>query len=150
MIEADEKQNKKEALDMISAAKKSFEAKVKDDLSKMREEFRTWFAKKRLGLSKLSECPACSEQCIVAGEKITSGEPRLEENDIVQETFVLPTKLRCPFCGLRLESHALLHGADLGGQYSVKEYHDPVEFHGIDPAEYFDPADYYEPDYGND
>jgi hypothetical protein len=150
MIEADERQNKKEALDMISAAKKAFAEKNKDELPKDREEFNTWLANKPPRLSKLAICPACGEQCLLTGEKIASGEPRLEENEIVQETFVLPTRLACPFCRLRLESHASLHGADLGGQYSVKEYHDPVKFHGIDPTEYFDPADYFEPDYGND
>jgi hypothetical protein len=58
--------------------------------------------------------------------------------------------LQCYSCGLLLDVHTALYGGDLGGQYSVTEEHDPVEFHQIDVAAYFDPADYFEPDYGNE
>lgn len=57
---------------------------------------------------------------------------------------MLRTRLERFCCGLILDSHAVLYGAELGGQYAVTEEHDPVEFHKIDSAEYF------EPDYGND
>jgi transcription elongation factor Elf1 len=150
MVNADEKQNKKEALDLISAASKSFKSKAQDDVSKLKIEFLSWFKEHKPKLSLLAACPACGEKCLLFGERIGSSEPRLEDDKIVQETAVLPTKLRCPFCGLRLESHALLHGAELGGQYSVKECPDPVKFHGIDPLDYFDPADYYDADYNNE
>jgi hypothetical protein len=150
MVEAEEKRVKKEALGMISAAKKAYDAKQKDDFPKQRKEFQTWFAQKGPHLSKLTACPACGEQCLIVGEHVRSSEPRLEENEIVQEISVLPTQLWCAFCGLHFDSHALLHGADLGGQYSITETRDPVEFHGIELSEYFDPADYYEPEYGND
>jgi hypothetical protein len=150
MIKADEKQAKKEALDLIAAARRAAEAKSKGELLKKREEFLAFFNKKTPRFSKLIQCPACGEKCILLGKRVGSSEPRLEENEIVQEIFVLPTKLKCGFCNLWLEGHTLLHGADIGGQFSFKEYHDPVEFHQIDPSEYFDPADYYEPDYGND
>jgi hypothetical protein len=43
-----------------------------------------------------------------------------------------------------LEGYALLFGADLGGQYTVTQEHDPVKFHGINLADYFDPADYFD------
>jgi hypothetical protein len=154
MIEAEEKKTKKEALDLISKARKVFEVMAKDKFAELRAALLSWNSeglhKKRPRITKLAECPSCGEKCMVSGERIGSSEPRLEEGEIVQEIFVLPTKLICPFCGLSLEGHALLHGADLGGQYSIREVHDPVDFHGIDPSEYFDPADYYEPEYGND
>ena len=150
MIGAEEKRVKTEALDLISAAKKSFQAKGKGELSKLRKDIEAWYAQRGPRLSKRISCPACDEKCLLIGEAIRSSEPRLQEHEIIQEVFVLPTKLWCPFCGLKLEGHTLLHGADMGGQFSIVETHDPVEFHGIEVSEYFDPADYYEPDYGND
>ncbi len=99
MVEAEEKRVKKEALDMISAAKKLYEAKQKDDLPKQRKEFQAWFKQKAPHLSKLALCPACGENCLLVGEHIRSSEVRLEEYEIMQEIFVLPTQLWCAFCG---------------------------------------------------
>jgi len=45
---------------------------------------------------------------------------------------------------LTLGDHAKLHAVEIGGEYTAMEEHDPVEFHNIDPA------DYFEPDYGNE
>lgn len=150
MIKADSEQAKKEAFDLIAAAKKAFAAQIPQDSARNSVSLEEWFAKNAPRFSKLGTCPACGEKCLIRGEKVRSFEPQLQGTDIVQETSVLPTNLRCPFCKLELGTHALLHGAELGGQYTVKDYHDPVAFHGIDPAEYFDPRDYYEPEYGND
>jgi hypothetical protein len=150
MIDADEKRVKKQALDLISAATKVFEAKQKENLPTERKEFLTWFAQKAPRWSKLATCPACGEQCLTVGEHVRSSEPRLEENEIIQEVSVLPTQMWCPFCLLQLGTHALLHGADLGGQYSITETRDPVEFHGIEIEDYLDPTHHYEEEYGND
>ena len=93
---------------------------------------------------RLVACPACTAQSLVTGKTVRSTEPRLEDELILQDHVVLPTKLECFSCGLTLDDHAKLHVLGIGGQYTATEEHDPVEFHHIDPA------DYFEADYGNE
>lgn len=65
---------------------------------------------------------------------------------IVREVIALPTKLDCYSCKLILRGYAELHVAGLGGQYTIRESHEPLEYYSAD----LDPADYYEEEYGND
>jgi hypothetical protein len=93
---------------------------------------------------KLATCPVCGINALVTGKTIRSSEPRLEEGLILQDHVVLPTAMQCYCCGLTLNEHGKLHVAELGGEYTVTEEHDPVEFHQIDFGEY------YGDEYGND
>jgi hypothetical protein len=144
MIEAIESKTKKKAFDAIAAARKNFQLMesaqkvqaVAFGSAKAKEHAKFW--------GKTLQCPACSATALMTGETVKSNEPRLEEGLILQEHIVLPTRIECFSCGLVLDSHAALYGAELGGQYTVTEEHDPVEFYKIDIASYFDPV------YGND
>lgn len=62
-------------------------------------------------------------------------DPRAEDDEIHQETVVLPTRLRCFVCELRLASHAEVHSAGLGGQYAVDHSYDPIDFFNIEIGE---------------
>ena len=60
-------------------------------------------------------------------------------------TVNLPTRLRCVACGLRLESHAELHAAALGAQFTKIVHLDPRDYYGM-----IYESDLYEDDYMNE
>lgn len=58
-----------------------------------------------------------------------------------RQKVILPSLLNCYVCGLNLKGHGALHAAGLGGNYSVMEDLDPVDFFGIEMP---DLDDYFE------
>jgi hypothetical protein len=89
--------------------------------------------------TKKVPCPACDCTALIEGELVRTREPRLEEDVIVQDILMLPTKLTCYCCSLSLYNYSNLHAAELGGQYEVRRYIDPSEYYGLtDPSEYFE------------
>ena len=91
---------------------------------------------------RIVQCPACDSRALVSGEGFRASEYKLGVGEVMyRELFVLPTRLSCPACGLGLKSHAELHVAEIGGQYSVNVEVDPAEVYGLE---------YVEEDYGND
>jgi hypothetical protein len=87
-------------------------------------------------------CPACGASGLMQGKAITTSAPRMDDEGILVDTAVLPSSFDCLACGLTLGGYAELHAADLGGQYSVSRYFDPME--------YFGEQGYFEEEYGND
>lgn len=145
-----ENEKKKVAFDAISLARKNFEQLDLEQKASQRAKAEQWTAQLRMRFKKIIPCPACGSNGVLTGEPVTSTEPRLVEIDIVQETVVIPTSFRCVACGLLLDGHHLLHPAELGGQFVVKELRDPVDYLNIDVMEYFDPSEYFGEEYGNE
>ncbi len=111
--------------------------------------------------ARLCDCIACGRKAVLDGEKVGAGKPRLDEGQVTQEIVLLPTNYSCFTCGLNFQRHAELHAAGLGGNYTIVESTDPVQYFNIDIAElasgyveqHFDQmmADLAaEADYGND
>jgi hypothetical protein len=144
MISAAEAQIKKQVFDAVAAVKNEFKKLNPEMQAERRQAGSVRAAQLKKFWGRLIACPGCSAQSLVTGKTIRSTEPRLEDGLILQDHVVLPTQLECFSCGLTLDDHAKLHALEIGGEYTATEEHDPVEFHHIDPA------DYFEPDYGND
>ncbi|AFC26260.1 hypothetical protein [Saprospira grandis] len=99
--------------------------------------------------SKIVECISCKSDSLIKGEPISVTDAKLFEDEIIQKINILPTNFTCFACGLKLTNHNELQVAEYGGQYSVTDYHDPAEYHGIDlSSEDFDLDMLF--DYGND
>jgi len=101
-------------------------------------ELRTRFILTR----KTVPCPACGCIAFLTGEVVGEGPPKPSEEDLVQEVVVLPTHLECLGCELKLNTHAEVHAAGFGGQYTVEEHYDPVDFFNIQIDELHEYGDY--------
>jgi hypothetical protein len=150
MILAVEGKAKKTALDAIAAAKRTFDALGRSMQNERQEQGSSKAVELRKFGSIIISCPSCGARALLSGKTVSASEPRLEDGVILQEHVMLPVRFQCFSCGLILDGHAKLYGAELGGQYSITEEHNPVEFLRIDVGSYFDPADYFEEEYGND
>jgi hypothetical protein len=121
MIEASRNKARKKASDQIAAAKRTFQALPEQERNNLRGSASAKAKQARRLFGKLISCPACDSEAVITGENVRSTEPRLEEGLIIQETVMIPTLLRCFSCQLELNGHSLLHGAQLGGQYTVRK-----------------------------
>lgn len=95
---------------------------------------------------KLVQCPVCGAQALIQGDIVAESEPRLEEDDIVEDLTILPTRFDCFSCELELPTYGALQALELGGQFRGERRVSAVEYYSLE----MDPADYYEPEYGND
>lgn len=97
---------------------------------------------------KQVKCPACGSKAMVSGTFIDHSAPRIQGKRLVYDVNVLPETLECFACGLRVTGHREMHAIEMGGQYTITEFDDPVEYFGIEPADVYgpDPADYYDDD----
>lgn len=122
----------------IGQAKKAFAAFPLGE----QEQRRNALARRILrnpGAFKVVTCPACAAEAEVSGEEIRRTEPRLEDEMVVVEHIILATKFECLSCGLALAGHEELNAAGIGGQFSVVDSSDPLDFYGEAFAEgYFD------------
>ncbi len=115
---------------MIAQRRAEFEA-LNADQREQRSEAGSLAAKECSETSKqLVRCPACSGTAVITGEQVRASEPRLRDGLMHTDLAFLPTKIRCYSCGLELSGHASLYAAGLGGQYSVTQSRDPVEYYG--------------------
>ncbi len=140
MIRALDVQVKKTVLDRVAAARKAWKQLPAEDRRARRAAAR---ALRGPVPSKAGHCPACETGVNIIGEQVVVSQTRLDEgNVLVEELRMLPIRLECAACGLRLDGHAELHAADLGGQFTILREVDPVEFHGIEIDDYVDPDRY--------
>jgi hypothetical protein len=87
------------------------------------------------------KCPSCGTTGIISGQKVSSTPPKLVDHMLEWEDVYLPVEFRCFCCDLRLMGHELLQGAELGGQFAVRQKADPVT--------YYSPAEEYFEEYNN-
>lgn len=126
---------KKQVLDKIQSYKNVFFDLPQETQDEKRNsaqlEIRSHFNK-----AKMVACPVCESNALLTGELINYSEAKLVGNDIKQERRFLPTQLGCLCCGIRINGYPELKCIELGGQFTLEEYLDPVDYHGIDPEEY--------------
>ncbi len=72
-------------------------------------------------------------------KEIRRTEPRLEDEMVVVEPIILATTFECLSCDLAVAGHEKLSAGGIGGQFSVVDSSDPLNFYGEAFAEgYFD------------
>lgn len=146
MISAADKQIIAEAIKIFKRVAIEFE-KLPEEEKSIRKSLGSKEAQKKLSESGgFAPCPACQAQALITGQVVSKSEPRLEDDDIVIDTIILPTNLRCYSCDLELTTHGSLHALDFGGQITHEYRIRAVEYYVPE----IDISDYYEPDYGND
>lgn len=137
MISKEASNVKKLVLDKIQSYGKVFfelPQEIQDQKRRAAEtEIRTHFNK-----AKIVSCPVCQSKALLSGEIISISNAKLTGTDIKQERRYLPTQLGCITCGIKISGYAELKAIDLGGQFSLEEHLDPVDYHGIDPEDYLD------------
>ncbi|MBK8968011.1 MAG: hypothetical protein IPM36_15360 [Lewinellaceae bacterium] len=148
IVEAD-KEVIKEVNSRIASYKKVF-FDLNEEEQKEKHEFgKTTIRTTYIPYKKVEKCVCCGSDALISGKQISATDAKLVEGEIIQEINVLPTGFTCFSCGLKFTNHSELTVAGYGGQYTVMDYHDPAEYHGIDvPTEEFDPEMMF--DYGND
>ncbi|MDP1873534.1 hypothetical protein [Phenylobacterium sp.] len=133
---------KKEVNDRIAAARKLFGDQTSEEQEALVDSARTrlelWARTK--ALRRICTCPACGSPAAMAGESLTRGPVRVDEDAgaILQEVRVLPNRMLCTVCRLDLKGFQELHEAGLGAIYTAEEEQDPIEFFGIVPEEHVD------------
>jgi hypothetical protein len=146
MITAAEQKVVNKVRKLIAEATKTFQILDKKEQEENKKKGRRRAISELGTLGKLVTCPACEAQALLLGEKIRAREPKLEDEVLIREIVVLPTKFHCYSCELLIEGHDNLHAVELGGQFVTQETYDPVEYYSADS----DPVDYMDYDYGNE
>jgi hypothetical protein len=143
LIKAANTNVKGKVLAEIARRRSAFEALHSEEQATLRSEAGLKARASVLGrsLAQRVRCPACESFGVAWGQRVRSSEPIAEEDTVVVRTVVLPTHLLCYACELRLNSHAQLHFAGLGEQFTVNEYTEPEDFYSLYQPE---PEDYGE------
>lgn len=84
---------------------------------------------------EVKQCPSCGAKVIVQGRIIAEGFPTVEDGDFTTRVTVLPIRMDCPSCSLKLSKNSELVIAGLGNQYTALRSEDFDEF-----------IDHYDPD----
>jgi hypothetical protein len=98
-------------------------------------------------------CPACQSAGLLHAAPIGATPSRLKNGEIVTQHIFWPTKFECKVCGLALTGYEELQVMGLGDQIADENSEDPIEFFGIDVAEYITEEmirERAEEDYGNE
>lgn len=128
---------KKTVINKINSHKQVFSAlpKEEQDIKKKASDTKNLLEGRE---TKRIECPGCLSWALLSGELISVSPPKLIGEAIKQESRYLPTKFACFACGLNMHGYAELDAIDLGGQFTVTEELDPVEYHQIEVSDYVD------------
>jgi hypothetical protein len=126
MIRAAEARVLAEVSERVAERRRSFQGLSEEEKNSRHLRARAIVEGSLGGFGKETACPACAGASLITGEQVRASEPRLEEREIVREIAILPTRLRCPSCELRLENHEEIHAAGLGGQYTLL-HREPAE-----------------------
>jgi hypothetical protein len=137
MITEEESTTKKTVLDKISAYKKVF-TELPVDQQALRIKVATDEIRKNYSKAKIVKCPSCGTDALLSGDLISLSEAKLDGSEIRQERRYIPTKFGCVACGLTLTGYQQIKHTDFSGQFTLTDYLDPLDFHGIDPEEHVD------------
>ena len=137
MITEEADNMKKKVLDSIQNYKKVF-FDLNEETQEERRNLAMLEIRNQFNKAKIISCPVCDSNALLSGELINFSEAKLVGSDIKQERRFIPTQLGCLCCGIRIKGYPELKSIDLGGQFILEEYLDPIDYHGIDPEEYID------------
>jgi hypothetical protein len=88
-------------------------------------------------------CPACEQPVTIQGDAVGVRDVRLtEDRELIRDLEYLPSALKCAVCGFSMHGHAEFASIGQGAPFSLEETVDPVEFHDVDPMDYFDVNEY--------
>lgn len=115
----------------IAAHKRVFDSKpvkVQEDLKKEAEELASNLTSK--GHHRV-KCPSCSSVATVTGEP--SGPVKIDHTDdgILETQTMLPNKLICNSCELKLDGYSALKAAELANHYTRKRLYSPEEYYNM-------------------
>ncbi len=82
------------------------------------------------------DCPACCSKGFLVGTPIGVNPPRLRDGEIISQSIFWPSKFECKVCTLKLSGYEELRVFDLGDEIVTDDFHDPIDYFGIDVAEY--------------
>lgn len=116
---------KKDVLKRIGTKRKTFEELPGNERAKL---FNEGIEMARQTDDQWTTCPACQGPSWLESKVVKSLEPRLEGNVLWVETVLLPTGMHCIVCGLELHGYDELRIAERGGQLTVKEVEDLIEW----------------------
>jgi hypothetical protein len=139
----------KSVKELIIKHRSDFEKLSEEEMDKSRLDSFLNIEKAHPHYKKEDICIACKGGGIITGELIKISDAKMKEDVIEQEFVILPTHFTCFSCGLKLTNHSQLNIAGYGGQYTIKEYYDPVDYHGSGEDPYDQSIEGYF-DYGND
>jgi hypothetical protein len=133
LIRAAESNVKGKVLGEIARCRAAFEALDPDEQTMLvaQARLRTEANVIGRGLAQRARCLACNTFGVQSGQRVSASDPIAEEDTIVIRTVVLPTRFICYACGLRLNSHAHLHFAGMGDQFTASEYTEPSDFYSL-------------------
>jgi hypothetical protein len=88
------------------------------------------------------KCPSCNAEALLTGAPVAAPNKSLDDDQITETQYFLPSKFECVACGLKISTLPQLHAAGLGDTYKSTITYDAAEyFRSRD--EYLD----YEPDF---
>jgi hypothetical protein len=88
--------------------------------------------------AKIVKCPVCDTKALLSGEIISFSEAKLVDSKIREERRYLPNQFGCFACGIRVNGYPELKAIEFGGQFTLEEYLDALDYHNIDPVDYVD------------
>lgn len=167
MIDAFNEKLKTEVLGRISKFSDVFKALETSEIEErtvgLKKKNQSYIFKEKLfNKYRFIECPSCKNEAILIGKFISQSEPKVKEDSIQVNHNILPIGLKCFCCSLKLNNSGEMAQTNFGGQFSIEESIEPLEYYDIeiDPIEELksegytldDLADHFEPDfdYGND
>jgi hypothetical protein len=140
VIEAELNNRQSEVKRLIQEYKQKFDAlELEDKIEKIKES-KNKFA--RHDLIERHKCPSCGASAFVEGEVVKRLEAKVEEDGIVESIVCLPTKFTCYCCDLTLMNHTDVYAAGFGDQFTVEQWHDPIDYYNIDPSDYYEHEQY--------
>ena len=132
LIKAEESNMRAKVLAEIARCHAAFAALPASDRQNLARDGALTAKASTLGrLAQRIRCPACESLGAQSGQRIRASDPIAEEDMVVIRTVVLPTKFRCYACKLFFKTHAQLHFAGLGDQFTADEYTEPSDFYGL-------------------
>ena len=125
---------KSRVLSRIAAFRKVFDEKDPAEQDLLREE-----AEKQGDILSHKrhhrvECPAC--KCVATVQGDTYGREQIEhtEDEIIVRQTVIPTKLLCAACGLKLNGYGELSSASVADYFTHRSHYSPEEYYDlVDP-----------------
>ncbi len=137
MVAEEEGNVKKQVQDKIQAYKRVF-FEQSPEVQAQKKEAALSEIRKSYSKAKIVQCPVCETDALLSGDIISISDAKLEDEEIRQERRYIPTKFGCVACGLTLNGYQQIKHTTFGGQFTLEEYLDPLDFHGIDPEEHID------------
>ena len=140
LISASQDQSAKAVLSRIKAHNAVWVGKAQQEKDLLSNQATTWAMRQN---GHRVKCPACGCQSLLDGAPTAPAAVYMEDGEIIETQFFLPSKFECIACGLKISGLAELRAADLDEPYKATTTYTAAEYY----ADQLDPYAGYEPDY---